>query len=350
MEKSENKENVNLEVAEKKSILNQILSILVPLLLGGLIIFFLLRDTNFDELWAVFKKANWGFLGFSLLFGLAGNTMKAFRWRLFIRPLGYEPSIINLIFATWGSFAVNFLIPRAGEVWKSGAITKSDNIPFTKTFGTMLVDRIFDTLIVIVITFCVFFLNMNFFIEQLSQNKELFDKIHNIVTSPLLYLSLIGLVAIIYITFKFFGETKYIKKVKDLFNGIVGDLKSIWKMDDKIWILIYTIIAWVLYFCYLYVAFFAFEFTKDLGVMAGLIAFTLGSLSMAIPTQGGLGPWQVAVIAALALYNVDRVEATAFATGVFSVQSLWVISWGVVGIVALAVNSKRKKKAKLENK
>lgn len=346
MDKSEKKENVNKEVSEKKSLLNQFLSIVLPFILGVTIVYFLLRDTDFNELWAVFKKANWGFLGFSLLFGLAGNTMKAFRWRLFIRPLGYEPSLINLIFATWGSFAVNFLIPRAGEVWKSGAITKSDNIPFTKTFGTMLVDRIFDTLIVLVITFCVFFLNMNFFIEQLSQNQELFDKIHNLVTSPYIYISLIVLITLVYVTFKFFGDNKYVKKIKDLFNGIINDLKSIWKMDDKVWILIYTLIAWLFYFFYLYIAFFAFDFTKNLGVMAGLITFTLGSLSMAIPTQGGLGPWQVAVIAGLTLYSVDRIEATAFATGVFSVQSLWVISWGVVGIVALAINSKRKKKSR----
>lgn len=346
MDKSEKKENVNQEVSEKKSLLNQFLSIVLPFILGVAIVYFLLRDTDFNELWTVFKKANWGFLGFSLLFGLAGNTMKAFRWRLFIRPLGYEPSLMNLIFATWGSFAVNFLIPRAGEVWKAGAVTKSDNIPFTKTFGTMLVDRIFDTLIVLVITFCVFFLNMNFFIEQLSQNQELFDKIHNLATSPYIYISLIALIALVYVTFKFFGDNKYVKKIKDLFNGIVNDLKSIWKMDDKVWILIYTLIAWLFYFFYLYIAFFAFDFTKNLGVMAGLITFTLGSLSMAIPTQGGLGPWQVAVIAGLTLYSVDRIEATAFATGVFSVQSLWVISWGVVGIVALAINSKRKKKSK----
>ena len=346
MGKSEKKENVNLEVSEKKSILNQFISIVVPFILGAVILYFLLRDTNFHELWSVFKTANWGFLGFSLLFGIAGNTMKAFRWRLFIRPLGYEPSLKNLIFATWGSFAVNFLIPRAGEVWKSGAITKSDNIPFTKTFGTMLVDRIFDTLIVLTITFCVFFLNMNFFVEQLSQNTELFDKIHNLFTSPTLYVAIVALVILIYVTFKFFGDNKFVKKIKDLYTGILEDLKSIWKMDDKIWILLYTLIAWTLYFFYLYVAFFAFDFTKDLGVMAALIAFTLGSLSMAIPTQGGLGPWQVAVIAALTLYDVDRLQATAFATGVFSVQSLWVISWGIIGIVALAINSKRKKKAK----
>lgn len=342
----EKEEIIDEEVAEKKSALNQFLSIVIPFILGVTILYFLLRGTNFQELWTVFEKANWGILLFSLLFGLAGNTMKAFRWRLFLRPLGYEPNMMNLIFATWGSFAVNYLIPRAGEVWRCGAITKSEKIPFSKTFGTMLIDRIFDTLIVIVISCFAFFLNMNFFITEISKNEELFDKIRNFFTSPFLYITIVVLVLLVFITFKFFGDHKLVKKIKDLYNGILEDLKSIWRMDDKIWIVIYTVIAWSLYFLYFYIVFYAFDFTKHLGIMAGLVAFSLSSISMAIPTQGGLGPWQVAVIAALSLYGVDKIEATAYATGVFSIQSLWVISWGIIGIVALAINSKKKKKNK----
>lgn len=338
------KEIIELDTLEKKSLLNKVLSIVLPLILGVAIVYYLVKDTNFNELLDVLKTADWRILIISLFFGLAANTIKAYRWRLFIRPLGYEPRLRNLIFTTWGSFAVNFLIPRAGEVWKSGALTKQEKIPLTKTLGSMIVDRLFDTMIVIIICLVAFFINMNFFLEEISKNEKLLDQISKLINSPILYISIFAFMAIIYIIFKFFGRNKVVKKLKDMIKDICNDLKSIWKMKDKVWIAIYTLIAWTLYFCYFYITFYAFDFTKDLGIMAGLIVFAMSSLSMVIPTQGGLGPWQVAVIAALGLYGVDKLEATAFATGVFSLQSLWIISWGVIGIICLSVENKNKSK------
>ena len=208
----------------------------------------------------------------------------------------------------------------------------------------MIVDRLFDTMIVIIICMIAFFMNMSFFIQEINKNEKLLEHINTLVTSPILYGSILGLIVLIYIIFRFFGNTKIVVKIKDLLRDILNDLKSIWLMKDKVWIAIYTIITWLLYFCYFYTTFYAFDFTKDLGIMAGLIAFSMSSLSMVIPTQGGLGPWQVAVIAALGLYGVDKLEATAFATGVFSVQSLWIIGWGVVGILSLSIESKAKDK------
>ena len=70
------------------------------------------------------------------------------------------------------------------------------------------------------------------------------------------------------------------------------------------------------------------------------VSLALSSVSMGIPSNGGLGPWQVAVIASLTLYGVSQLEATAFATGVFMLQSAWVILCGLVGIAVLAMMKK----------
>ncbi len=61
---------------------------------------------------------------------------------------------------------------------------------------------------------------------------------------------------------------------------------------------------------------------------------------MGVPSNGGLGPWQIAVIASLSLYGVDKLHATAFATGVFAVQSIWVIICGLFGIAMLALKKR----------
>ncbi|WP_308599942.1 lysylphosphatidylglycerol synthase transmembrane domain-containing protein [uncultured Dysgonomonas sp.] len=327
---------------KKSSLLNNLIKVVLPLGLGIAIIYYLISKIDPSQLWEILKDANWGILLFSLLFGLLGNTIRGYRWALFITPLGYSPKISNLNYAIYGGYAVNFALPRAGEIWRCGVIAKEDNIPFSKLFGTMILDRIFDTITVAIISLVAFLFNMQFFLTQLEQNQTTFNTISGIFKSPLLYLAIGAAIITTYIVFRFFKENIIVRKIKGFLSSIASDLKAIWKMNTKGRVFLYTIGIWGSYFCYFYITFFAFDFTADLGITAGLIAFALSSISMGVPSNGGLGPWQIAVIASLNLYGVDKLHATAFATGVFAVQSIWVIICGLFGIAMLALKKQKK--------
>lgn len=327
--------------SKKATFFSKFIKIVLPLALGVIILYFLFKDTNFEELWLVLKDANFGILAFSLIFGLLGNTIRGYRWKLLIEPLGYSPKVSNLNYAIYGGYAVNFAIPRGGEIWRCGIIAKEEKIPFTKLFGTMILDRIFDTLTVFIISLVAFLLNMEFFIEQLSHNKSALDSVTNLLQSPVFYGSILLVAAALFIIFRFFKENFIVKKIRDFIALMVNDMKAIGKMKQKNKLVLYSIGIWGSYFLYFYITFFAFDFTANLGITAGLIAFALSSLSMGIPTNGGMGAWHVAVIAALSLYGVDKTSAVAFATGVFAMQSLWVIACGLFGIGALAVKKQK---------
>lgn len=327
---------------KKSSLLNNLIKVVLPLGLGIAIIYYLISKIDPSQLWEILKDANWGILLFSLLFGLLGNTIRGYRWALFITPLGYSPKISNLNYAIYGGYAVNFALPRAGEIWRCGVIAKEDNIPFSKLFGTMILDRIFDTITVAIISLVAFLFNMQFFLTQLEQNQTTFNTISGIFKSPLLYLAIGAAIITTYIVFRFFKENVIVRKIKGFLSSIASDLKAIWKMNTKGRVFLYTIGIWGSYFCYFYITFFAFDFTAYLGITAGLIAFALSSISMGVPSNGGLGPWQIAVIASLSLYGVDKLHATAFATGVFAVQSIWVIICGLFGIAMLALKKQKK--------
>lgn len=327
---------------KKSSLLNNLIKVVLPLGLGIAIIYYLISKIDPSQLWEILKDANWGILLFSLFFGLLGNTIRGYRWALFITPLGYSPKISNLNYAIYGGYAVNFALPRAGEIWRCGVIAKEDKIPFSKLFGTMILDRIFDTITVAIISLVAFLFNMQFFLTQLEQNQTTFNTISSIFKSPLLYLAIVAAIITTYIVFRFFKENVIVRKIKGFLSSIASDLKAIWKMNTKGRVFLYTIGIWGSYFCYFYITFFAFDFTADLGITAGLIAFALSSISMGVPSNGGLGPWQIAVIASLSLYGVDKLHATAFATGVFAVQSIWVIICGLFGIAMLALKKQKK--------
>lgn len=334
-------DSIEYEEKPKKSLLNRIITIVLPLALGAIIVYFLLKDIDLGAMWAIMKDANWAFLLLSLPFVILGHSIRGFRWGLLMKPLGYNPSRKRLIFSILGGYAINYGIPRAGEVWRCGIVAKDEKVPFTTLLGTMLLDRVFDTITVALIVLAAVGFNANFFIEQLQHNQETFDTVVAAVKSPTPYIIMGLVVLIIFVTFKYFDDNKIVAKIKDALKSMGNDMREIWKMKEKGWLLLYTLGIWVSYFCFFYISFFAFDFTENLGITAGLIGFALSSLSMGIPTNGGLGPWQVAVIAALTLYGVNQLSATAFATGVFMIQSFWQILVGLASIGILAFMQKR---------
>lgn len=313
--------------------LNQILKIAIPLLLGLTILYFLYRKTNINELWANIKGANWLILSFSLIFGLSANVMRGLRWELLITPLGYHPRRSNLVFAVLGNYAVNFAIPRAGEIWRCGVITQKEKIPFSKLLETLLIDRIFDILPVFVFSILAVWLNFSVFHQHWHDFQ-----LPGWLRSPHFYVGILGFVALSIAFFVFLKDNFISKALKNFYVTLKKDIPLLKSMNQKPLFLIYTFSIWIAYFFHFYIALFAFDFTAHLGFQAALLVFVLGSVSMLIPSNGGLGPWQAAVIFGLSvLFTVPGKPAEAFAIGVFAFQSLWMVLCGFGGMVVLSI-------------
>jgi uncharacterized protein (TIRG00374 family) len=330
------------EPKKKESSLKKTAKVVIPLSLGFVILWFLYRGTNFSDMWETIKDANLAILLFSLIFGLLGNTIRGLRWKLLIDPLGYNPSKSSLIYSVWGSYAVNLIFPRAGEVWRCGVVARKENIPFVKLIGTLIIDRLFDTIMVFLITLLACCFNLDFFINYIRDNESLSESLGALFASKWLYIGIVLVIAIIFVVFVVFKNTTPVRKFKSFFKELGADMVAVWKMKTKKRFLVYTIGIWLCYFLYFYTTFFAFDFTRDLGITAGLIAFAISSLSMGIPTNGGMGVWHAAVVLSLGLYGVTKTSAEAFAFGVFAIQNFWIVLYGIFGFVAVSVKSKNK--------
>lgn len=104
-------------------------------------------------------------------------------------------------------------------------------------------------------------------------------------------------------------------KLQGFVKGLWDGFAVILSMPGKGTWLMYTFCIWGCYFTQLYVAFYAFPFTEAVlaehGTVVALVAFTLSSISMGVPSNGGIGPWQWAIMFALGIYGVDRTDAGA---------------------------------------
>ena len=322
--------------------LSKFLRIFIPLILGIIILYFLYRQTNFHELWRDIKGANWGILSFSLIFGLMGNVFRGIRWKLIINPLGYYPKTSHVVYAVLGSYAVNFAIPRAGEFWRCGMVSKKEKIPLKKLIGTILIDRVFDMVMVGLFLLAAFVCNVNVFYKK----RELFN-LPAWLTSPGFYIGLALTALICVAILVVLKNNRIVKKIRNFLIEIWKDMVKVWYMKEKKRFLIYTFAIWISYFFYFFITFYAFDFTANLGIAAGLFVFAISSISMSIPSNGGLGPWQAAVVFGLCAYMVDITQAKAFATAVFAFQSIWLVACGLFGIVMLSV--KKEKQTIFEN-
>ena len=325
-----------------RKIVNQTVKIVLPLLLGVLLFWYLYREQDFEAMMEVVRGGvRYDILLFSLLFGLAANVTRGFRWGLLIDSLGRRVRRRNVVFAVLGNYAVNMALPRVGEIWRCGVTAKYERVPFTKLLGTLFVDRIMDTLMVGLLTLSLGVFNIGFFRHFFAENPPtLVATLITLVRSPWTYVGLVGAVVLAWFVFVRMKHLPLVRKLTEMLLNVWEGVRSLWTIEHKGRFLFQTLAIWVGYFLYFYTTFYAFEFTAPLGIRIGLIAFAMSSLGVAVPVQGGIGVWHFMVISTLVAFGVDRTDAAAFALVVFTVQTVWVVLCGLFGIFALPLLNK----------
>lgn len=344
---------MSAETATKKknplrSVLTYTLKYGVPLLVTVLLCVMLFRDVNFGEMMDIIAtQCNFTYIGIALAVAVFSHIFRAMRWQIQLRALGIPTPLFPLVLSIFGTYAVNLVLPRLGEIWRTGFIAKRQNAQFATVFGSMVADRLADTATVLLLTIVTFFLASHQIGTYLSNNSSAMENIFTVATSPWLWLGVVALVVFAWWFLKRPTENRLIGKLQHFVKGLWQGFAVVATMRGKgRWILL-TLCIWGCYFFQLYIAFFAFAFTTDIintyGILAVLVTFVLSSLAMGVPSNGGIGPWQWSVIVALSMYGLAQEPATAFANLVMGCQTLLLIALGLFtfGCIALTKNNAR---------
>lgn len=324
-----------------KHLLKITLQIILPFVLGLGILWWMYRGTNWSDFGHyVLHEMNWWWMLLSLAFGILPQMARAWRWKMALEPLGEHPRRTSCIDAIFMSYAASLVIPRVGEVTRCGTLKTADGVSFTKSLGTVVTERLVDSLLMLLFTGIAFLLQLPMFLRFLKEtNTNIGDLLYRFTGTGYI-VTFICLVAALIAVFVAIRRFSFFKKGRDMLRDMWEGVLSLRKVRNLPLYLFYSVLIWVGYFLHFYIAFFSFDFTAHLSIGAAFLIFCVGTFAVLVPTPNGAGPWHFAVKTMLVLYGVAETQAIMFALTVHTIQTALVVLLGAFGWAR--INSKRK--------
>lgn len=333
-----------------KTSLKSKLNLLIFFAIAVSLLFLAFRDVNFESILKGFKEANYFWVFLAVLAGFLSHVVRSLRWRLLIEPLGYKPSLANVLGALITGYMANVIFPRLGEVTRCGTLRKTDKVPFESLIGTVIVERAFDVIMMLILATAVFFIRIDFFGDFLW-SKALFpiwNKFSLIINNAPFYIIIaIAFFATLFFLLKknVFGK-KFTSRMSSLYWGLVDGLKSVYTMKKRGAFIGYTLLIWFLYWLMTWLLVYSTAPTSSLTPIDGLFILVVGSFGMAAPVQGGFGAFHVITAMALGIYGITWEDGLVYAVISHESQTLLVL---VLGVFFLAYFYFRNRKLKEAN-
>lgn len=318
------------------------LNVILSLALGCGIIWWMYRNFDFSRIRDVlYNEMDWGMMLFSMVFGVTAQLFRGLRWQQSLEPLGEHARKSTCIHAVFLSYASSLIIPRIGEVARCGVLSRYDKVSFAKSIGTVVTERIIDSLLIMLIVVIVILSQFGLFMDFFAKTGTNLNKFFSQFTVTGYIVTGICLVITIFFLYWIWKKMSSYVHFRKIINDILSGIKSIKSVRRKWLFVAYTLGIWVSYFLHFYITFYCFSFTENLGLTIALVAFIVGSIAVIVPTPNGLGPWHFAVKTILVLYGVSAVNGETFVLIVHTLQTALIPILGVFSLICLGFQKKR---------
>lgn len=321
-----------------RRVIDDIVRYLIPLSVSVVLVLWVVRKVDVHSIIHIIKHGcDYKWVILMMLITTLSHIVRGARWGIQLRAVGVPRMSLNAYSVSiFGAYALNLVVPRLGEVWRCVYVSHKERVPLSTVIGTDLGDRGSDFVVVALLgalALIVAHPQMMSFIDHYSIGRDLY----RVFADLWVWVGVAGVVLALWAVFHFMSGNRYVISVRHQFNCIWTGFKVLFSMKGIKPYLWLTLGIWTCYYLETYVCFMAFPFTRELitepggcfGLVAGLVVFVFGSYSMAIPSNGGLGPWNIAVMFALSLFGVNDADAAAYSLVVWGMQALMLVLLGV---------------------
>ena len=318
------------------------LKYILPIGLGFALLNWVFKDIDLLVTLQSFKDANYFLVFLAAVLALLAHLSRAARWNIMLEPMGYKPSLKNTSIAVLIGYLTNLVFPRAGELARSASLQKSENVPFDKSFGAVIAERIIDVLILGVLVLVNLLLEFGriklLFVDLFGNQSPI-----NFLLIGGVFLLLCVLVLVIFQKYKErFLKIVLLKKIFDFTAGLRSGLLSVLKIEKSAKFFMHTFFIWAMYYVSTYFLCKAVSLGDSLSFLAVLTILVMGSIGMAVPTIGGIGSYHLLVGKIVALYGLSNQDGITLATFLHTMTGiLFILVFGLIAFVMSFLSTKK---------
>lgn len=300
-----------------------------------------LSEDQKAELFLALREANYFWVFISILCGLLSHISRAYRWKYMLNHMGYYPRFMNSFYSVMIGYFFNLLVPRMGEVSRCGFMTKYEKIPLEKALGTVVAERVADSLILLSIIGTLFLLQLEQLMNVIASMGG--GSSEGKMVGIAIKLSVVVIIGGILLTFIFRSEHRIALKIKQILRGLWEGMISILKMKDRWSYIGHTLFIWMMYIATFYVCLYSIEGVGEVSFIGAMTTFVAGSITVVI-SPGGIGFYQKAVQASLVLYGISLVAGLAVGWIMWLSQIIMLIFFGVLSLILIPLYNKGNEK------
>jgi uncharacterized protein (TIRG00374 family) len=325
-----------------------ILKILIFFSIGIILIWLSFKDLSSSDIEKIkqsFVNANYWWLFLSVLINILSHVIRAQRWKMLARPMGYETKFSNSFFAVMVGYLVNYGVPRLGEISRCTVISKYEKIPFTKVLGTVIAERVLDMIFFFIIFMVMILTQYEKISNYLSHSiyPPIHDKLQSISANKA-SVTIISITGVLLLCLLFFFRKKISNalsgKIKNFIKGLSEGLMSVKKVESPINFVFQTALIWILYYLGLHICFYSLPEFSSFDFDKGLTAFVFGSFTVMI-TPGGIGAYPYALQKVMFLvYGINEAVGASLGWLTWVISFVAIVSTGVMSFVLLPIMNK----------
>ncbi|MFZ1518449.1 MAG: lysylphosphatidylglycerol synthase transmembrane domain-containing protein [Ignavibacteriaceae bacterium] len=318
----------------------------ISIALALIFLYIAFYNVNFSEVLEIVSHANLLWVFIFIVVTMFGHYFRAIRWKYILNSVKPDTSMKNLFGSLMVGYGVNCVTPKLGEVTRAVLIGKWEGLSRSSMFGTVILERIIDTIS----------LGLSVVVALFLTSVSLSEKFPWLITSlyvmaAFIVISIVVLSLILrsrekfskYII-KFVGKIshKLAERIAYVFTMLAEGFASLRGTKNYFWTLFWTIAIILLYAYGSYAGMLMLDLQniQPITFAMGWIIMSISAIGVMIPTPGSTGSYHTLAKSTLVLiFGFGETISVAYA---FLTHIIGYILFIVTALIMFFIVNKQK--------
>lgn len=294
--------------------LKKIIQNSIGLIIGGVFLFLTLNNKPLSDIWESLQQAHIFYIALSFVCLSLVFYLRAIRWKLLIEETGETVSQNKVFNSLLIGYFVNSFTPKFGEILRCTSLQKSAKIPASTSAGSVVAERAYDLLILLIGIVIIFWIEIDKIGHLLTSTL---GQVSSIFSNTGLYIIFsVGLIfAVLFFTFLKRlkqSKNKIVVKLIDFIENLLLALRKGILLQKRTKFFLLTAAIWLSLILLNYIYLLSLPETQSFSIAFAAIVLFIGGLGWALPSPGGIGTTHFILLQLFIAYQLDEKAGISF--------------------------------------